>query len=85
MVHPYHGIPLCNKKEQILDKHNSGGSQGNYVKWKMSISNDITFSKWLSYRNEKLGIGQPGVRNGAGGKWCDYKGKAQGRPFVLMY
>lgn len=36
-VHPYHGLLPINKKEQIIDTHNLGGSQEYYAERKKPI------------------------------------------------
>lgn len=36
LVHPYHGLPLCNEKEQLLTVDtgsNLGKSHGHYAEW----------------------------------------------------
>ena len=34
MVHPYHGIPLSSKKEQVINTYNNlDGSQGHHAEW----------------------------------------------------
>lgn len=87
LVHPHHGILLCNKKEQAIGTcNNLDVSSENYADWEKSIPKDyilynsiyITFLKCQNYTEEEQisGCQWLGTRVVEGDK-CSYKEAAQ--------
>lgn len=55
MVHPYNGIALNNKKEQIIDTHtNMDESQVCYANWKKPITKGVWFHLYDTLGKAKI-------------------------------
>lgn len=81
-VHPYKGMSVSNKREQIIDTHNNmAESQMQYTKWKKPLKriDTVWFHLYGIWKRQSYMDGV--IARGLGEEWLDYKRRATGNFF----